>query len=386
MKLGSEKEILEELDFCLKCLNEEKERDVRFALYNYIQNLLRVLREIGSNYTMRKSDIFKDLKMYQKFQKQEKLYKKMFNDNFCFYKDFFADYLNDILVRTESLFYKYIEDNEYSLENDEFSEKEFLDIFFGFCNKLGIGYLFDNVVDGKILSFDRKITDGNYLGLMIHNPLNGNSHILVDDFSYNIDSMFTLAHEMGHVYDVSFFDSKLNISKYNDYMYKSLNVEVLSKLFEKLLLDYLIDNNINKNVVIDKLIDSFIVEHDYIYSLYVLSLLDDRYIDSDRYLDISKDRLFDLVSKYFEDKKEVYDTIKNNDFLLIDNAVYAYGEIISLFLEDDVRDCSLSNSFLFNKFMDERFLEFSYNFMESNGFSPSKYQELYEKRLKLIKK
>ncbi len=386
MKLGSEKEILEELDFCLKCLNEEKERDVRFALYNYIQNLLRVLREIGSNYTMRKSDIFKDLKMYQKFQKQEKLYKKMFNDNFCFYKDFFADYLNDILVRTEPLFYKYIEDNEYSLENDELSEKEFLDIFFGFCNKLGIGYLFDNVVDGKILSFDRKITDGNYLGLMIHNPLNGKSHILVDDFSYNIDSMFTLAHEMGHVYDVSFFDSKLNISKYNDYMYKSLNVEVLSKLFEKLLLDYLIDNNIKKNVVIDKLIDSFIVEHDYIYSLYVLSLLDDRYIDSDRYLDISKDRLFDLVSKYFEDKKEIYDTIKNNDFLLIDDAVYAYGEIISLFLEDDVRDCSLSNSFLFNKFMDERFLEFSYNFMESNGFSPSKYQELYEKRLKLIKK
>ena len=386
MKLGSEKEILEELDFCLKCLNEEKERDVRFALYNYIQNLLRVLREIGSNYTMRKSDIFKDLKMYQKFQKQEKLYKKMFNDNFCFYKDFFADYLNDILVRTEPLFYKYIEDNEYSLENDELSEKEFLDIFCDFCNKLGIGYLFDNVVDGKILSFDRKITDGNYLGLMIHNPLNGKSHILVDDFSYNIDSMFTLAHEMGHVYDVSFFDSKLNISKYNDYMYKSLNVEVLSKLFEKLLLDYLIDNNIKKNVVIDKLIDGFIVEHDYIYSLYVLSLLDDRYIDSDRYLDISKDRLLDLVSKYFEDKKEVYDTIKNNDFLLIDNAVYAYGEIISLFLEDDVRDCSLSNSFLFNKFMDERFLEFSYNFMESNGFFPSKYQELYEKRLKLIKK
>lgn len=386
MKLGSEKEILEELDFCLKCLNEEKERDVRFALYNYIQNLLRVLREIGSNYTMRKSDIFKDLKMYQKFQKQEKLYKKMFNDNFCFYKDFFADYLNDILVRTESLFYKYIEDNEYSLENDELSEKEFLDIFFGFCNKLGIGYLFDNVVDGKILSFDRKITDGNYLGLMIHNPLNGNSHILVDDFSYNIDSMFTLAHEMGHVYDVASFNSKLTVSKYNDYMYKSLNVEVLSKLFEKLLLDYLIDNNIKKNVVIDKLIDGFIVEHDYIYSLYVLSLLDDRYIDSDRYLDISKDRLFDLVSKYFEDKKEVYDTIKNNDFLLIDDAVYAYGEIISLFLEDDVRDCSLSNSFLFNKFMDERFLEFSYNFMESNGFSPSKYQELYEKRLKLIKK
>lgn len=386
MKLGSEKEILEELDFCFKCLNEEKERDVRFALYNYIQNLLRVLREIGSNYTMRKSDIFKDLKMYQKFQKQEKLYKKMFNDNFCFFKDFHVDYLNDILVRTDPLFYKYIEDNEYSLENDEFSEKEFLNIFCDFCTKLGISYLFDEVIDGKILSFDRKITNGNYLGLMIHNPLNGKSHILVDDFSYNIDSMFTLAHEMGHVYDVSFFNSKLNVSKYNDYMYKSLNVEVLSKLFEKLLLDYLIDNNIKKNVVIDKLIDSFIVGHDYIYSLYVLSLLDDRYIDYDRYLDISKERFFNLVSKYFEDKKEAYETIKNNDFLLIDDAVYAYGEIISLFLEDDVRDCSLSNSFLFNKFMDERFLEFSDNFMETNGFSPSKYQELYEKRLKLTKK
>ena len=42
---------------------------------------------------------------------------------------------------------------------------------------------------------------------------------------------------------------------------------------------------IKKNVVIDRLIDSFIVGHDYLFSLYVLSLLDDRYIDSDRFTD-----------------------------------------------------------------------------------------------------
>lgn len=386
MKFGSEKEIIEELEFCFNCLKEEKTRDVRFALYNYIQNLLGVLRDIGSNYTMRKNEVFKNMKRYQKFAKQDKLYKKMFNDSFCFYKDFHDDYLCDILVRTEPLFYKYIDNSEYSLENDEFSEEDFLDIFHDFCYKLGIEYLFNYMTDGKILNFDRRISDGNYLGLMIHNPLNGKSHILVDNFSYNVDSMFTLAHEMGHVYDVASFNSKLTVSKYNDYMYKSLNVEVLSKLFEKLLLDYLIENNIKKNVAIDKLIDSFIVEHDYLFSLYVLSLLDDRYIDSDRYLDISKERFFDLVSKYFENKKEVYETIKNNDFLLVDDAVYAYGGIISLFLEEHVRDSSLSNSSLFNKFMEDRFLEFSDDFIESNGFSPSKYQELYEKRLKLIKK
>lgn len=386
MKFGSEKDILDELEYCFNLLKDEKMRDARFALYNYIQNLLGVLRDIGSNYYMRKSDVFKDMKSYQKFNKQDKLYRKIFNDSFCFYKDFHADYLNDILVRTEPLFYRYIDNSEYSMKSDKFTEEDFIDIFHDFCYKIGIGYLFNYMMDGKILNFDRGRSDGDYLGLMTHNPLNGKSHILVDHFSYNMDSMFTLAHEMGHVYDVSCFNSKLNVSQYNDYMYKSLNVEVLSKLFEKLLLDFLIENNIKKDVAIDKLIDSFIVEHDYLFSLYVLSLLDDRYIDSDRYLDISKERLFDLVSKYFENDVEVYETIKNNDFLLMDDAVYAYGGIISLFLEEYVKENGLNNSDLFNKFMEERFLDFSDDFIESNGFSPSKYQELYEKKLKLIKK
>lgn len=386
MELAGEKEILKELEFSLKKLREEKDKDIRFALYNYIQNLLGVLKDIGSDYSLKRNEIFKDAKDYRKFNKKDKLYRKRFNDNFCYYKDFHSDYLNDILVRVEPLFYKKIDGIEYSLEDDKFSEEEFLSVLHDFCNSIGLSDLLNNMLDKKILSFDRKISDGNYLGLMIHNPLNGNSNILVDAFSYNIDSMFTLVHELGHVYDTSCFNSSINVSKYNDYMYKSLNVEVISKLFEKLFLDYLIKNNIKKGVAVDKLIDSFIIGHDYLFSLYAISLLEDKYIYGDRYQDISKEKLFELLGKYFENKEDVFTIIRCSDFDLIEDSVYAYGDIFSLFLKEYVSDCCFDSSLEFNRFMESRFSEFSDRFIINNGFSPSKYEELYKKNLELIKK
>lgn len=39
--LGSEKEIINELKFCLKMLDTEKNRDIKFALYSYIEKIGR---------------------------------------------------------------------------------------------------------------------------------------------------------------------------------------------------------------------------------------------------------------------------------------------------------------------------------------------------------
>ncbi len=384
--LGSEKEIINELKFCLKRLETEKNREIKFALYSYIENLDGVLKTLGSGFKIKRKDIFKSEREYQKFKNKFNLYEKKFVSNFCYYKDVHSDFLNGILVRIEPSFYEKIEGCQYSEQSNAFSRDEFITVFHDFCEELGIVYLFDSLIDKKIISFDMNNSDSKYYGLMLHNPLNGNSHVLVNNFSYNVDSMFTLAHEMGHVYDTECFDSSSSVSKYNKYMYNSLNIEVVSKLFENLLLDYLIKNNIRKKVAIDKLIDDLIIGHDNMFSTYIISLLDDEYIENDRYKYMSNDYFSSLVSKYINSKSGELNNISNYNLDLIDDIVYTYGDIISLFLKEYVSSCKLSNSLEFNKFMRERFNPFNDKFFDNNGLTPKKYEELYKKRLELVKK
>lgn len=384
--LGSEKEIINELKFCLKRLETEKNREIKFALYSYIENLDGVLKTLGSGFKIKRKDIFKSEREYQKFKNKFNLYEKKFVSNFCHYKDVHSDFLNGILVRIEPSFYEKIEGCQYSEQSNAFSKDEFITVFHDFCEELGIVYLFDSLIDKKIISFDMNNSDSKYYGLMLHNPLNGNSHVLVNNFSYNVDSMFTLAHEIGHVYDTECFDSSSSVSKYNKYMYNSLNIEVVSKLFENLLLDYLIKNNIRKKVAIDKLIDDLIIGHDNMFSTYIISLLDDEYIENDRYKYMSNDYFSSLVSKYINSKSGELNNISNYNLDLIDDIVYTYGDIISLFLKEYVSSCKLSNSLEFNKFMSERFNPFNDKFIDNNGLTPKKYEELYKKRLELVKK
>lgn len=384
--LGSEKKIINELKFCLKRLETEKNREIKFALYSYIENLDGVLKTLGSGFKIKRKDIFKSEREYQKFKNKFNLYEKKFVSNFCYYKDVHSDFLNGILVRIEPSFYEKIEGCQYSKQSNAFTKEEFITVFHDFCEELGIVYLFDSLIDKKIISFDMNNYDSKYYGLMLHNPLNGNSHVLVNNFSYNVDSMFTLAHEMGHVYDTECFNSSSSVSKYNKYMYNSLNIEVVSKLFENLLLDYLIKNNIKKEVAIDKLIDDLIIGHDNMFSTYIISLLDDEYIENDRYKYMSNDYFSSLVSKYINSKSGELNNISNYNLDLIDDIVYTYGDIISLFLKEYVSSCKLSNSLEFNKFMSERFNPFNDKFISDNGLTPKKYEELYKKRLELVKK
>lgn len=57
--LGSEKEIINELKFCLKMLETEKNRDIKFALYSYIENLEGVLKNLGSDKNKKKRYFYK---------------------------------------------------------------------------------------------------------------------------------------------------------------------------------------------------------------------------------------------------------------------------------------------------------------------------------------
>ena len=59
--------------------------------------------------------------------------------------------------------------------------------------------------------------------------------IVINGFEYSLDSMYTLAHEMGHVYDgFRIFDDK-DSERYLYYNYRSVYLEVIPRIFERLL-------------------------------------------------------------------------------------------------------------------------------------------------------
>lgn len=57
-------------------LDTEKNRDIKFALYSYIENLEGVLKNLGSDFKIKRKDIFKSKREYQKFKNKFNLYEK----------------------------------------------------------------------------------------------------------------------------------------------------------------------------------------------------------------------------------------------------------------------------------------------------------------------
>ncbi len=385
--LGKERDIRRELSDTLKLVKEEKNNDVRLALYNYIGNLYSGLSVIkGRCMYPNEKKIFGSLNDFQRFEKNIDFLYDKFNDSFIKNKNFHQDYFNDLLVNLERVFIQKVAGNEYSKENDYFGEKEFLTVFHDFCQSLGLEKEFEELINEKRIFKMRKGNDiDNYLGINLHNPITGKSSILVDKFDYDLDSMFTLAHEFGHYYDLAEFKGREKIADFISYTFESVYQEVVSRLFERLFLDFMTKQKIMPEKVVDKLIDSSIIKHDYLLSSYILSLLDDIFISKDRYLYLKSEEMAKLVGKYFECEDTIGVYIEGTSFDLMTDINYAYGDILSMFLKDEVLNEGF-NGELMRKFENIRIQEFSPEFLINEELDSSRYTTLYERELQLIKK
>lgn len=387
VEFGTEKDIRREIKDTLKLIKQEKDNNARLMLYNYIGNLYSALSVIkGKKMYPNERKIFGNLDNYHRFIKRTDFLMDKFIDNFIANQEFHQDYFNDLLANIEGIFIKDIDGTEYSKQSDYFGEKDFLIVFHDFCQDLNLEDLFYDIFSNRRIF---KMTKGkemdNYLGMNLHNILTGESKILIDSFNYNLDSMFTLAHEFGHYYDQSEFIGRDKINDYVSYIFKSLYGEVIPRLFERLFLTYLIDNNIMKEKAIDKFIDVEIRNHDFLLSSYILSLLDVDYLSKDRYMNMSATGISQRVGKYFINSEVIEDYLKTTMLDLTSDITYTYGDIVSMFLKEEVLAEGL-NSKLMKKFDEIRCFEFNADFFLEEGLSPERYAKLYEKEVQFIKK
>ncbi|MBR2827673.1 MAG: hypothetical protein IKE70_00360 [Bacilli bacterium] len=373
-------EKLKEANRCMKSLTNIEDK---MALSNYIGNLYTVIGNVlNQKIKPKKKQIFGDKKGYKKFYELYDLKEDEMLENFIRYKEYHSNLLEEIIPNVEDIMLKFCD--EEIIDEESIPKDEFYSIFMEFMKTLKLDELFLKYLkEGRIHSTVLKDGD-TCLASTIYNPFSKEIDISVSNFQYTTLSMFSLAHEFGHVYDLSNLD--VDHKTYNQYFYQSFYGEVYSKLFERLFITYMIKNHIYEDQCRDKIFQMELINHDYLLSSYILSLLPDGYIEDSCYRELSKFELIDEVKNHFYHEDGVMSYLLGiKDLDVRDDFTYAYGDIISMFLKEEVENSGLDNE-LMDEFKKIRTNLFSSDFLEKHDMNSSRYVKLYKKEVGLLKK
>lgn len=381
--IDSPKKLCEKLEVAKRQLKNAKTREEQMAISNYIYLLNDSIKLVSPNIetVINKQDYFDD-KSNGVYDKKYFTHEGKMIRNYLEHKEFHSKFFEILSKKTNHAIHK-IEEDEYS-GITLLTEEEYYNIFFEFMNKLGLAKYFDKYVRGKRIYATPNCLEDNTLGYTLFNPITKDSDIFIGDLEYDIFSMFTLSHEFGHVYDLNHFDK--NIDSYNEYFYRSFNGEAISKTFERLFIDFLIENNILINEAKDQLFDVVNGNYEYLLASYVISLIPDILLIDDAYLKLSPTKIYKLVERYFSNKNHIRKFInKCGNLELKEIYTYAYGDVYSMFLKDRIKEDNYSLDSL-NEFFEIRSELFNPKMLDKLNINTNSYVKLYKKDIELLKK
>ena len=357
--------------------------DEFMAVGNYIGNVYRSLICMGDTDT--KVDpirCFGTKKEYKRFLKRLDVYSDDLLHHFVCQKDFHSDFIGEILPTTEEELQELCP--MIFQVDDKIKEQDFKDIFYLFLDSVHMLELYEELLKNRQIHSCLEGTDEGNIGFTLYNPMNGDLDLFIKNYQTTYNHMTTLAHEMGHGYDMKHFTG--DAKAYNQYFYLSYYGEVLSRLMERLLHRFCIRNGLLVPVAKDQFINFEDLNHDYLLQGYILSLLDSSFLLSEGFHECDSSVLAGMVQKHFvggANIQEYIEGVQKFDFSEIFS--YLYGDILSLFLCDEVEKNGM-NSELMDYFMQHRGDLFEESFMRECGFGPGNYTKLYKKETELIKK
>ena len=371
---------LEEAEHMMKNVKSVEER---VALANYIGNLYRSLVCMGDqNISFDRNRSFGGRKNYNKFVKKLDVYSDRLLQKYLLKKDFHQSYMGEILPDVEEEMSWFCKLN-YPLD-EKFDEKEFLEILFEFMKSIGQEELIANLYHHNHIHSTIIGQDSGNLGYALYNPLTQCTDLFIKEFQYNISSMITLVHELGHAFDLSHFYQ--NVEEYNRYFYISFYGEVLSRLFERLFYRFLLKNHIKEDTIKDKIIDFEVINHDYLLQAYIFSLLDEEFLKIGQSMECDVKVISKKVSPYFMEDAHIEDIIERmGHYDLSEIYNYAYGDILSLFLVEEVEKNGFSSDMI-EYFLENRSKVFDDSFLRECGFGPVNYTKLYKREVEVLRK
>ena len=375
-----EDKLLKKIQAAKIILKKTHNIDEKLLLWNYIfiiYDLISLMK--GKIIYNRNKDIFGNEKEYENYIKIiDDLELEMVN-NYLDNKEFISNYVGEITYGVFNELSKESVVLDYSFL--ELNMDDFNDIFFQFIKSINLEKFYDKYLK-NILIFDSTFGGSNVNGLSVINILNHDYNFFIRDFVPNASTLFLLAHEVGHLYDL--FEFKMDAKIYNSYSNQTFNFEVFPCLFEKLFFDFMINNSILKNDVQNLFLKEKIDNSYYLASSYMLSLLNNKYFNNNLYSNLSWEELYNKVKNQFNiNLDSVIDSFSSLDILI--NNKYTFGDIYSTFLFDSINENGFSND-LIKEFIDYKHKMFNSDFIVNNNLSSEKYLDLYKKELKLLRK
>lgn len=360
----------EEINNLLYIIEHKKLKDQMAALAS-IEGIMALLENFDKSiFDFDISILEKPYLLTSYAQKMSSNYKN-FKKNFIQNKEFHQKYLKDILtVIDENL--GQIDDTYRSMKTTYLTDCECYDIMLEYARSVNKYDLFKELVKNKrIFELDNNdLYNGEALNIMN----NENSFIFLNNFSNDVMSMTTLIHEFGHIDDFNIANKKYSINEINNQNLMSVYNEVNSKYHEKKFLHYLIDNNILKDEAIDTIIDLYWKDYDEILATYILSLLPDKVIFNEKYVNMDGEKIKELLPKKFPCSGDIIESLELD---LQEDVNYCYGAIVSEFLDTKEEREKFYNNYR-GKYFDERYLI-------NNEFTKDNFAKIYSKKLYKIR-
>lgn len=355
----------------------------KYALADYISQLHDLMSMMTG-----KEETLDQIRCFGSYNRQKKyydyidsLFDKM-DENFVRYKKFHYEIFGEILdIHDEGLneFYG----SQCSSGSTDMTKEEFFEYFFEFLKQYKLEKIFDRFIEnGRVFNrpFDPEY---KFYGCCLQEPMGKDCLISFCDFHYNLPYLITLAHEVGHVYDLGKLKGDNLAKKSMNYSYVSVYGEVISMTFEKLFYDYLFDKKYRVEQVRDLSIDYMFTNRQNVMAVYILSLLSDDMIWEGPG-NLPKEQILKSVGEFFEHDEEISEFVGAREFDTWKDQAYGYGELMATILKENVKEEGL-NSYLMATFMNGRYSGFNPDFLLSNGFNPKNYQKIYSKDIERIR-
>lgn len=358
-------------DLIQTCKNKEE----RFALYNYLMQLQGIIDSLDG--TSKVEPISKKRKIEVIRTVSALIFKQ--DENFILNKNFHSEYMGAIFDDTAEVL-KSLTSRKEIPDIMALPEKMFFEIFLSFLSELGLEDLFiRSIKDKRIFSIP---DSDDFYGVVLINPFDRNTDVIIKNFGCSLSNMLTMAHEFGHVYDLSKLRDDDLASKLLEYEYLSIWGEAIPTTFEKLLFRFLIKNDVMPSLTKSLLIDSLFRNRESITVCCFLSMLKDTDLRNGTYANLD-DESVGCVLEEFNDPEAIRKIME--DTSLWEAQTYGYAEVMSLFLDDSFQKEGFDGQ-LFRDFMEERTKPFSREFIESHDLSPERCKTLYKRYVNIIKK
>ena len=366
--------LIDRLNIAISQYYRTKNKSEKLALDIYIRSLRKELKELDSNLKNLNNNFCYTPSIRKELFEDEETYL----DQYYMYNEFHKHFFEPI-YRKLSHQYGTIND----LEKPNLTNIDDIDIykvFDKFAQKIGLEDLFVKYLDEKRIHFYDNSTQSIRKGFIIHNPINNTNDIFIEKCDCAIRALVILAHEFGHAYE--FITSKKNIKEYNNYYYGSFYIEVISKTFENLFMDFLLEQNI---LYIDAIYCKYLIHYNYddIANAYIYSLIDQ---DDLLFGDLTPTEIYKIVNKYFSKNDRIKYHINNFMDKDIKNTYrYAYGKVLSLFLKEKIKDDDYKLDIL-EDFIKHNGESFDIKLLNRYNITPQSYIELHKKETTKLKK